>query len=85
MIDYSKYTEDENFMKLLRYFRANILVGIDELSDQTDFDRGFIEKHFNLIQAIVSEEIMEGKIKDEDGAELVKGFINMCSIGNKVN
>ena len=76
MIDYSAYKDDEDFMQLLEYVRENVLVCVDEIADGTDFDREFIEKHFRLIQAIVSEELMAGNIKDEYGAEVVNGFIN---------
>ena len=76
MIDYSDYEENEEFMEMLDYLRGNCLLDKDQLIDETDFEIDLIEKYFNLIQSIVSEEIRLGEINDADGAEVAKGYVN---------
>lgn len=76
MIDYSMYENDEDFMDMLDYVRANCLIDKDQLSNETDFDTELIEKHFDFIQAIVSEEIEEGELHDAFGSDIAKGYID---------
>ena len=57
MIDYERYIENEDFMESLNYLRGNCLLDEDQMIDELDIDPKFIREHFNLIQAIVSEEI----------------------------
>ena len=76
MIDYSDYEENEEFMEMLDYLRGNCLLDKDQLADETDIDRAFIEEYFDFIQTIVSEEIREGEINDAYGSDVAEGYIN---------
>lgn len=76
MIDYSNYEENEEFMEMLDYLRGNCLLDKDQLADETDIDREFIEEYFDFIQSIVSEEIREGEINDAYGSDVAEGYLN---------
>ncbi len=74
MIDYQKYMED--FMESLNYLRGNCLLDEDQMIDELDIDPEFISEHFNLIQAIVSEEIEAGELNDAIGSDIAEGYVN---------
>lgn len=76
MIDYSNYEENEEFMEMLDYLRGNWLLDKEQLADETDIDREFIEEYFDFIQSIVSEEIREGEINDAYGSDVAEGYLN---------
>ena len=76
MIDYSDYEENEEFMEMLDYLRGNCLLDKDQLADETDIDREFIEEHLGFIQSIVSEEIRGGEINDAYGLDVAEGYVN---------
>lgn len=76
MIDYSNYEENEEFMEMLDYLRGNCLLDKEQLADETDIDREFIEEYFDFIQSIVSEEIREGEINDAYGSDVAEGYLN---------
>ena len=76
MIDYEKYMENEDFMEMLDYLRGNCLLDEDQMIDELDIDPKFISEHFNLIQAIVAEEIQAGEINDANGSDIAEGYVN---------
>ena len=76
MIDYEKYMENEDFMESLNYLRGNCLLDEDQMIDELDIDPEFIREHFNLIQAIVSEEIQAGELNDAYGSDIAEGYVN---------
>ena len=76
MIDYQKYMENEDFMEMLNYLRGNCLLDEDQMIDELDIDSEFIREHFNLIQAIVSEEIEASELNDAYGSDIAEGYVN---------
>ncbi len=76
MIDYEKYMKNEDFMESLNYLRGNCLLDEDQMIDELDIDPEFISEHFNLIQAIVAEEIEVGEINDANGSDIAEGYMN---------
>ena len=72
---YNEHRSDAEFMTILNFIRRNCLASEDEVVDGTNLEREVVSKHHRFAQAMVAEEIGEGKILDPEGAAVAEGFM----------
>ena len=70
------YRDTEEYQDILEYLRCNCVSTKDEVCDDLDFRYSLVDLYFDEIQAIVAEEIAQGKICDPWGYELMCGFMD---------
>ncbi len=75
MIDYKKFENDDNFIAILDYLRYESLTNEWEVSETLDIDLETVNKYFRLAQAVVAEEITNGKATNYD-ADIALGFMD---------
>lgn len=75
MLDYKKHEDNDDFMAILDYLRGYSLADEWEVSEMLDIDLETVNKHYSLVQAVVTEEIANGETTNYD-ADVALGFID---------